>query len=377
MQVEAYAALVSVASTLVNAGTGVTVDDDPSLVQAFKKITNWQALAHQAELHGLSVMLGRLVANTDIGAPRQLDLQLKALTIRHQKILKAREIVLADVIALFEQHAIQFAFLKGAALAQLIYDPPWLRPMRDIDILVSGENAARAQTLLRNVGFENEDSVPGYLYEHHHLPNSIRIQDGFTISLEVHHDALSGDVDASITLDTLIEPLHAFSFASNTAYAFGHADMLKHLCYHSFEPAETIKLGSLVDMVRYASHYADEIDWQALQASQPNVCNALRCIHALIPLPQNLHRPLSPLPGSDWCPSGLGHGFMPLSKISILDRKQKIRALLAPSAWWMHVFYTVPPEKSLLLVRCLRHPATLLKWVFRRYRAAHKSIEAS
>ena len=373
MQSESYTALVSVASALVRAGTGVGIENDTDLTRAFDNVVNWQALANQAELHGLSVMLGRLVANREIGAPRQLDLQLKALTIRHQKILKAREIVLAEGITLFEDNRIQFAFLKGAALAQLIYEPPWLRPMRDIDILVSAENAACAQALLREVGFENEDSVPGYLYEHHHLPNSIRIQDGFTISLEVHHDALSGDVDASITLDHLIEPLRAFPFASNTAYAFGHADMLKHLCYHSFEPAETIKLGSLVDMVRYASHYADEIDWQAMQISQPNICNALRCIHALIPLPQNLHQPLAPLPDAGWRPSGLGQGFIPLSKISSLGRKQKIRALLAPPAWWMHIFYTVPPGKSLMVVHCLQHPATLLKWVFRRYKAAHKS----
>lgn len=377
MQSEVYPALVSIAAELVRAGTGVELDEDADLKRAFDNITNWQALATQAELHGLSVMLGRLVANKDIGAPRQLDLQLKALTLRHQKILKAREIVLAEVIALFEENRIGFAFLKGAALAQLIYDPPWLRPMRDIDILVSGKNAARAQTLLRDVGFENQDSAPGYLFEHHHLPNSVRSQDGFTISLEVHHDALSGDVDASITLDTLSEPLRAFPFASTTAYAFGHADMLKHLCYHSFEPAETIKLGSLVDMVRYADHYADEIDWPTLKKSQPNTCNALRCIHALIALPQSLHQPLAPLPDSRWQPSGIGQGFVPLSKISSLARKQKIHALLNPSAWWMHVFYSVPPGKSLFSVRYLRHPLTLLKWVLRRYKAAHKSTNAA
>jgi len=366
MQATVYAALVDVAAALVG-------DKPSSLKQSFAQLTDWQALTEQAEIHGLSVMLGRLIAAGEIDAPRILDLQLKALTIRHQKVREARKIVLAEVIQLFEREHIGFVFLKGAALAQLIYDPPWLRPMRDIDILVLAEDAARAQTLLREIGFENEDSKAGYMFEHHHLPNSIRIQDGFTISLEVHHDALSGDVDASITLDNLQSPLQAFEYAGETAYAFGHADMLKHLCFHTFEPAEIIKLGSMVDMVRYAGFYADDINWQQLQATQPYICNTLRCIHTLIPLPQNLHAHLAPLPGAQWQPDGLGHGFMPLSQIATLSLKPRLNALLRPSEWWMHIFYSIPPGNSLLFTSLISHPYTVLKWLLRRYRAAHKS----
>lgn len=367
MQASVYAALVEVAAALVGG------ENEAGLKTAFSDVQDWQALASQAEIHGLSVMLGRLVAKSEIGAPRQLDLQLKALTIRHQKVLQARKIVLAEVIALFEKNQIQFAFLKGAALAQLIYDPPWLRPMRDIDILVLGNDAMRAQILLREIDFKNDDFKAGYLFEHHHLPNSIRIQDGFTISLEVHHDALSGDVDTSITLDTLSTPLRAFDYADKTAYAFGHTDMLKHLCHHSFEPAETIKLGSVVDMLRYAAFYADEINWPQLESTHPTINNALRCIHALIPLPVNLHVLLAPLPEPAWQPTGLGSGFVPLSQISRLAGLAKIKALLLPSEWWMHIFYCIPPGKSLLFTQLFMHPYTISKWLYRRYRAAHKS----
>ena len=368
MRPETHAALVSVASAWVGTYNGAT------LASTFGALSDWQELATQAELHGLSVMLGRLSANGDIALPRELDLQLKALTIRHQKVLAARRVVLLEVIELFEQHAIEFVFLKGAALANLIYDPPWLRPMRDIDLLVKREQAAQAQTLLREIGFRNEDYAPGFLFEHHHLPNSTRIQDNFTISLEIHHDALSGDVDASITLDTLEGELLAFDFAGNKAYAFGHEDMLKHLCFHTFEPAEIIKLGSMVDMVRYANHYVDVIDWRALQCSQPYTANALRCIHALIPLPEVLRKKIIG-PGSDqWQPRQMGIGFTPLSKISRLAGvKEKFHALFVPSPWWMHIFYVVPPGKSLFYTRFFHHPVTVCKWVLRRYRASIKS----
>jgi len=368
MKPQTYAALVSVAAALVdNANTS-------ELASAFHSVDDWQELASEAEIHGLSVMLGRLSANGEIKLPRELDLQLKALTIRHKRVLAARRIVLAEVIDLFDRHNIAFAFLKGAALANLIYDPPWLRPMRDIDLLVDGENALQAQKLLREIDFTNEDYAAGYLFEHHHLPNSTRLQDGFTISLEIHHDALSGDVDNSITLKTLADQLQSFDFSGKTAYAFGHSDMLKHLCFHTFEPAEVIKLGSMVDMVRYADYFANEIDWPALERTQPYTVNALRCIHAMIPLPAVLREKLIKFDAEQWNPSQIGKGFMPLSKIARLNNgRDKFSALFAPSQWWKHIFYAVPPGKSLFFTHLIRHPVTIGKWIFRRYRAAEKS----
>lgn len=368
MKPATYAALVGVAAALVDRSK------TPNLNATFSPVNDWQELVAQAEVHGLSVMLGRLSNSGEVKIPRELDLQLKALTIRHKKVLAARRVVLLEVIELFEEHHIGFAFLKGAALANLIYDPPWLRPMRDIDILVSGDDALKAQKLLREIDFSNEDYTSGYLFEHHHLPNSTRIQNNFTISLEIHHDALSGDVDASITLDTLTVKLQSFDFDHKKAFAFGHEDMLKHLYYHTFEPAEIIKLGSMVDMVRYAGYFVDDIDWRALEENQPNTVNALRCIHALIPLPDRLQKKLIGQSEKSWQATNMGKGFAPLSKISRLPNKRdKFRALLIPSEWWTHIFYGIVPGKSLAYTRLVRHPVTLSKWLLRRYNAAKKS----
>ncbi len=368
MKPATYPALVGVAAALVDGSKA------SKLNALFSPVDDWQELAAQAEIHGLSVMLGRLSNSGETQIPRELDLQLKALTIRHKKVLAARRVVLLDVINLFETHDINFAFLKGAALANLIYDPPWLRPMRDIDILVSKNDAHKAQKLLREIDFSNEDYTAGYLFEHHHLPNSTRIQNDFTISLEIHHDALSGDVDASITLDALAGELQSFSFDHKKAYAFGHEDMLKHLYYHTFEPDEVIKLGSMVDMVRYSSYFVDDIDWKTLEKKQANTVNALRCIHALIPLPDQLRERLIGKPEKPWKVANMGEGFTPLSKISRIPNKlDKLKALLLPSQWWTHIFYGIAPNKSLAYTRLVRHPVALSKWLFRRYSAAKMS----
>jgi hypothetical protein len=150
--------------------------------------------------------------------------------------------------------------------------------------------------------------------------------------------------------------------------------MLKHLCFHTFDPAEVIKLGSMVDMVRYANHFIDEIDWPALEITQPYTVNALRCIHVLIALPPPLCDILIKKRSREWQPAQKGQGFLPLSQIFRLPRKRdKFYALFNPPEWWMHIFYSVPPGKSLFFTRLVRHPAMLSRWLFRRYRAASKS----
>lgn len=370
MNPQTYSALLSVATAIAN--NQVDQSRQP-LSTSLEAVDDWQDVADQAEVNGLSVMLSQLNQEEDLGLPRALKLQLLALCLRHQKVLTARETVLSEVIETFTEHKIDFVLLKGAALSPLIYDPPWLRPMRDIDILVRKEDAPIAQALLRSIDFENDDFKPGYLYEHHHLPNSVRQQDGFAISLEVHHDALSGDVNESINFDNLLGKPRAFNLADKQAYALSHTDTLKHLCHHTFEPAEIIKLGSMVDLIRYADHFVTEINWRELEESQPRIHNTLRCIHPLIPLPYTLISKLGLMP-ENWQPSGIGNGFKPLSHIMKLDStREKLTELLIPSGWWMHIFYAIPPEKSLLYTRLVRHPFRILKWLFRRYRAAHRS----
>lgn len=368
MLAQTYAALTSIATTIVNP------ENSDALKKCFADIENWQEFTRETEIHGLSVMAGYLAKNHDLNLPKMVDLQLKALTIRHQKVLKARETVLADVIDIFEGNNITFALLKGAALSPLIYNPPWLRPMRDIDILVTPDSAQSAQVLLRDIDFKNKDFTKGYMFNHHHLPNSTRIQDGFTISLEVHHDALSGDVDASIKLVQSTDKLHSFDFADKRAYSLGHTDALMHLCHHTFEPAKTIKIGSMIDMVHYAGTFSSEIDWPTLRSTHPRIENTLRCIDALIPLPENLKQQLGIKGTTSWNPSGLGQGFIPLTQISALkSKKDKLRELLLPSQWWTHIFYGIAPDRSLHFTRTIRHPYVLMKWIFRRYWAAYQS----
>ena len=300
-------------------------------------------------------------------------MELRALTLRHRRADQIRSAALIELLTALEKKHIDVLVLKGAALAHIIYPKPELRPMRDLDVLVEPGRAGEAQAILREIGFKAPEQHSGYMYEHHHLPGANLEREGLNVSIEIHRDALSGDVDASIRTDRLTGPAYEFDLAGHRALALGHIDALRHLTHHTFEPVAEIKLGSVVDLYGYATRFAEDIDWTVLRSRFPFVINALRCLHYIHPLPGALRTYISPPTAGP--PKDVGAGMLPLSQILTARKsyRQQWRELMYPSDWWMHVFYNVPPERSLFLTRWLRHPVKIMRWLWRRFLASRHS----
>ncbi len=342
-------------------------------IEAINHIEDWPGLLAASEHHGLSPLIYHHLNESGISIPTHASLTLKALAVRHRRAHDIRTEVITEFLARFAQEGIECLLLKGAALAHLLYPEPSMRPMGDVDILVHRDDALDAQQCLRELGYSADDRKQGYLYDHHHLPIASHHKQGMGISLEVHHDALSGDVASSIAFHNLTEPATTFQINGQAAQALGHLDTLRHLCHHTFEPAETIKLGSIADLVGYASKYAKQIDWVIVADQFPMVINTLRCTHFLNPLPQVLIEQMGAPRTS--APQGVGRGFRPMSTVIAepSSRFDKIKTLLSPPNWWMHIHYVVPPEQSLVRVRYWKHPWQVAKWLARRYKAKYRS----
>jgi hypothetical protein len=193
------------------------------------------------------------------------------------------------------------------ALVNLIYPQPELRPMSDIDILVDPRRADDAQQCLKDLGYQARSHQSGYQFDHHHLPMASHRVDKVSIHVEVHHDALSGDVTQSITLDALTEPLLGFDLGTARGHGLGHMDTLRHLCHHTFEPVAEIKLGAVADLYGYAGKYIDDIDTTRLDHEYPFVANIFRLLHYLTPLPERLRDWVS-VPDAP-APAGVGYGY--------------------------------------------------------------------
>ena len=350
---------------------------DASAKQRFitlaNEIDDWDGLVKNAESHALSNLLYSHLSECEIEIPSNIKFPLKALTARHQRLNRERSTALDEILTKFNDIEIEPILLKGMALINCLYTNHSQRPMGDIDILVAGDKALAAQQALREIGYNAGDRKQGYLYDHHHLPVATCKKNGLTIQVEIHHNALSGDVGSDMTFDQVANHIIPMNVNGNTCYTLGHIDMIKHLCHHTFEPCDRIKLGAVADIYSYTRKFFHEIDWQWIKQNQPFSINTLRCLHYLTPLPEILAAeiiaPTAP------APKNVGEGFPTLSSTMNSNRsfKDKLRRLFFCSDWWRHIYYVTPPENSLIWVKITRHPLTILRWFARRFVAKTKS----
>jgi hypothetical protein len=357
---------------LLRACARLPPSEDPELLAALAAgIHDWSRFVFAAEEHGIAALVHAHLH--ELGAvPPGARQALGALVVRHRHANRTRFAMLAEILDALRARGIDAVVLKGAALAHLLYPDPALRAMRDLDVLVASGRAYDAREALRELGFRITETPPSrYSADHHHLPDCSIVRDGLSISVELHVDAMSRDAPESLTLDSLTEPLRPFPFAGTTARAFGHTDMLRHLCRHMIEPGAEIRLVHVADVIEYTRKFRDEIDWPRLRARHPFVGNTIALLHYLAPLPAELHAVIRP--PSARAPAGVGLTMTPLSVLARSTLRDRLHGLFAPPDWWLHASYGVAPGNSLLFTRLARHPARLMRWVGRRLIAALSS----
>lgn len=357
--------LIQLATTLdLPAGSK---DDAESIIGNFK---HWPELLRQAELYGISNLLLRHIRQHQWSVPKDVVLALKALELRHRHAADARYRLMQRLQPAFAEQGIELVALKGLALAPMLYPADHLRPMRDIDVLVPREKQQVAGELLKQLGFDLPDSQPSkYMRDSHQLPNATINVQGFTISVEIHHDALSRDVPGSLFFDEVQPFLQTVQWRELDIQTLGHEQMLHQVCRHlaGLHPGAVLKMINVLDIVLYAEKFRSQINWQKIDQHYSHVTNTLKCLHLITPLSPELLAQIGPL--GETQVSGVGETMQPLSKI-IAKRhslKQQLSMLLFPPDWWMHLYYNVSPDKSLMLVRTLRHPLQIGAWLAKRF----------
>jgi hypothetical protein len=348
---------------LLRSAACVELDDAAreSLVRACAAQDDWEKTIREAELHGMAPYAHMRIKEAGLDIPAEIERKLKALTLRHSDASRIRTRALLEILENLGASDIEVLVLKGAALAHLIYDPPGLRPMSDVDLLVAPAHLERASRILADLGYSGVGDH-SLLPDHHHLPTISRSLRGLCVSIEIHHNALTRDNIGSIHLGALSEPPQEFEVDGAPVRCLGHIDMLRHLCRHTLEPRETTKIGSALDIMLYAHRYAEAIDWARLRREYPEVITMIQLLGYLVPWPSRLSRYLpAPPPGP---PSGVGFGMVPLSRLR--HGQHRVARLLDPSDWWLRAFYNVPPGRSLIYTKTIRHPVRVLFWLWRR-----------
>ncbi|MBN1201876.1 MAG: nucleotidyltransferase family protein [Anaerolineae bacterium] len=128
-------------------------------------------------------------------------------------------------------------WLKGIALAHMIYPQPTLRPMSDLDVLIPYEQRRDALAVVEGLGYQHPDPhkvVSGFddSQMHHYV-----LIGGGNIIIELHHQLASRDVmpDPAQTawFWTQTQPLTVENAGPDSFLTLTPTAHLLHLCTHS------------------------------------------------------------------------------------------------------------------------------------------------
>lgn len=273
------------------------------------------------------------------------------------------------MLDLLEEEGIPSLVLKGAALCQILYPNPGLRPMRDIDLLLAKEDIQQAHAFLQKKGFRA--STAAIPKDHFHLPPLYQNVDGLQICVELHHDLFPNcpPYYHSLPFAELYPNALTFDVDGVTAFTLATEEMLWHLYQHGFHAPltyESYKLISVADIVSLVEKKLEEIDWVKIESVYPQLFKALPLFHYITPWNNDV---LKKIPFKKrGVPSEVGERFTGWPHFRLSEQKEKgfmkiLRHTFFPGQWWMLMYYSPKSRLSYIWSRLVRHPMHIFWWI--------------
>jgi hypothetical protein len=246
----------------------------------------WDELLEKVERHGMGPLLFRHITLLHRDIPADFLRGLKFLSLRHRQANRILIHTLEQVLSLLASRGMPCLVLKGAALCHTIYPEPGLRPMRDIDLLLTEKDSLHAHALLQKNGFRS--STAAHPDRYYHLPPLYQTIEGMQVCVELHHGLFPNDPPYYTQLDfaELFDKGRKFDTGSITACCPGDEEMLWHLFQHGFHAPltyEPFKLISAADLIGLVEQQIDSLDWEKIASCYPELLRSLPFFHALTP----------------------------------------------------------------------------------------------
>lgn len=356
-------------SVIALARFGFTPSELDSARQHLANEGNWKRWINEIEQHGLSGFANKHISEHGLPVPSEVKMELKALVIRHRAAAKARLQTLHEIDEVLAQAGIPYIGLKGAALMPYMYKESGLRPMRDMDLLLPRENLEEAADCLRSIGYDLPREQPSqFMRDMHQLPNATKKVNGFLSSIELHGDGISREVTGHYYYPSSADKIQTIQWDDLEFCALEDLQMMHQVSKHleGLHTGAQLKLINVMDVIGLAQMILHKGRFDELAKQFPHVITTLRCLHCYTPLPAELGERLAPLPTTP--PKNVGKimGSMRNALLGKKSLRQRLKLLLDPSDWWLHLYYNVDPDKSLWWIKCVRHPLRIANWLSRR-----------
>lgn len=172
---------------------------------------------------------------------------------------------MAQLLKMLQANNIPAIVLKGAYLAQAVYQNLALRFMVDYDIMVQEADLPAAIEIVTALGYRAADPVrlesKAVL---HHLPPFFK--DNGTAYLEIHWTITQPNRPYTIEkVDELWTRAQPFRLAGVEALTLCPEDLLLHLCAHAaYHHLFKMGIRPLYDVAQTVAHFQAELDWDVV-----------------------------------------------------------------------------------------------------------------
>ena len=187
------------------------------------------------------------------GRQEALDPEVTAL-LRHDYIASlaltmAQEEETCQILAALTSAGLEPILLKGADLRLRVYEDPATRPMSDLDLLLSREEAARAQAVFLKLGYRlcgHGESRSGLRQQYGHelefLPPDAKV-----LLVDLHWEIRGAACVHSLAYEPLRAQAVPWRYREIPVHLLAPEHALLHICLHTFSEAE-ISLKAVLDL---------------------------------------------------------------------------------------------------------------------------------
>ena len=248
---------------------------------------SWRELVDRAAWHGVAPLLyHRLGGIENLAIPREHFVRLRDFylhcLLRNSAILEQ----LSEIVRETEKAGYPVLFLKGAYLANCVYEEAALRPTGDIDLLAPAQDAEGVQRHLESLGYRYAEGTEAIDYSAlHHLRPVSRAD---SVSIEVHHDL------APIRAPFVYDAVGLWDRSTCTRVGdldlphLAPDDLLLHVCTHAaYNDEFRLGLAAACDIDAVVHRLGYELDWDRL-VQTANSDGRARFVYAALCLAQRL-----------------------------------------------------------------------------------------
>ena len=235
---------------------------------------DWAAVSPSAIQQALEIGLGPVLAYVadNAGAERALPFadRIRAADLTARVLTAGKYDTLCDVLTAARDIECRVVLLKGAATALRYYPAPHLRPMGDIDVLVSVDRQPLLEARLRALGFHQRSDQPAAAFAgwHHSMPFYCP-QRGTWIDVHSnlyppHHPQAH---DSLFSWEAITSQLSPVGIGKHTGYAMNHELQLVFTSARwaeEFDPARGIY--PILDAALLIEKHRQTLDWDRILA---------------------------------------------------------------------------------------------------------------